>query len=285
MKKPPRLIVRTLTVVFVTVAVILSIVFMILMVDTRERVRAAEIEKLRVAEQVFTSLEARRQQEQLAAMTTLAENPTLKAALDTYFTESRFAALAAEQEASLRETVTLEADKLARLTGADALVIVDPAGKVFVSTGPSRDRWPRGHQLDLTPGAPTFQAVISLPQGAFRISGAALRLVDRDIGALVLATSLDLAYARELSALANADVVITIERTAVASTLPGSVTATLADDPTAGVADTVTLGDEEYAVRRLVESGAARIYTLASIDAAARAATRAALMEIGRAHV
>jgi hypothetical protein len=77
-------------VTFVTVAIILSVVFIVLMIDTRDRVRASEVEKLSVAEKVFTALEARRQQEHLAAIATVAENPTLKAALDTYFTESSF---------------------------------------------------------------------------------------------------------------------------------------------------------------------------------------------------
>ena len=66
-----------------------------------------------------------------------------------------------------------------------------------------------------------------LPQGAFRISGAALRLVDRDVGALVVGTSLDANYARELSNLAAADVVITVNGAAVASTAPGNVAADL----------------------------------------------------------
>ncbi len=221
MKQPPRLVVRTLAASFVTVAAILSIVFVILMVDARDRVRAAEIEKLRVAERVFTALEARRQQEQLAAIATLAENPTLKAALDTYFIESRFAALAPEQEASLRETVALEAEKLARLTRADALAILDADAHVFVSAGPLAQRWPRHQAVDLGIGAPTFQGIVSLPQGAFRISGAALRLLDRDIGALVLGTSLDMSYVQELSALANAEVAITVGGAPVARELVG----------------------------------------------------------------
>jgi len=103
MTQPPRLVVRTLTVVFITVAAILSIVFMILMVDIGERVRAAELEKLRVREQVFTSLEARRQQEQLAAMTTLAEASSgtgrahLRQYVGTQFDEAAVEALAAVQ--------------------------------------------------------------------------------------------------------------------------------------------------------------------------------------------
>ena len=90
MTTPPRLVARTLMVTFVTVAVILTAVFIVITLDMRDRVRAAETDKLRVSENVFTSLEAKRQQDQIAAMATLAENPTLKATLDTYFTERRF---------------------------------------------------------------------------------------------------------------------------------------------------------------------------------------------------
>ena len=281
MRRPPRLLSRTLAVAFVTVAVILSIVFIVLMVDSRDRVRSAEIEKLSVAERVFTSLEKRRQQEQLAAITTLAENPTVKAALDTYFTESRFAGLSDDQEVSLRATVALEAEKLATLTRADILAILDPAGRVFVSAGPARDRWPQHHQITAGGGPLTFQAVVAVPRGAFRIAGAALRLVDRDIGALVLGTSLDAAYARELATLSGADVVITVDDTVVASTLSRNVTAALAADPPGTEAGMRMVAGEEYATRLLLASGPATIYTLASVDTAVRAAEREALMALG----
>ena len=43
----------------------------------------------------------------------------------------------------------------------------------------------------------------------------------------------------------------------------------------------MSLNGEEYAIRPLLSAGAARIYMLASIDAAARAATRSALVALG----
>jgi putative nucleotidyltransferase with HDIG domain len=279
--RPPRLVARTLAVAFVTVAVILSVVFIVLMVDARDRVRATEIEKLGVAERVFTSLEARRQQEQLAAISTLAENPTLKAALDTYFTESRFAGLSPEQEVSLRGTVAVEVEKLAALTRADVLAVVDREGRVFVSAGPSRKSWPRDEQLGRPTGSPTFQAVVALRRGAFRISGATLRLVDRDIGALVVGTSLDSRYALQLSALSGADIVVAVGGAVVASTLPPHVTADLESNTLDALGEIRLLAGQEYATRLLIESGAAQIFTLASIDTAAQAAERDALMSLG----
>ena len=265
-----------MTVTFVTVAIILSVVFIVLMVDARARVRASEVEKLSVAEKVFTTLEARRQQEQLAAIATVAENPTLKAALDTYFTERDFTGLPAEQEQSLRDTVTVEAEKLATLTGADVLAILDSSGRIFVSAGPLRDRWPAGEHIAIPATSTTFHDIAVLPQGAFRISGSVLGLLDRDIGALVVGTSLDANYARELSNLASADIVITVNGMVAASTAPGDVAADLVKTGT-DAADTAALNGEEYAIRTLVRSGRARIYTLASIDAAAQTATRDAL--------
>ena len=66
-KTPPRLLARTLTVTFATVAVILTISFIVITLDVRDRVRAAETEKLRVSENIFTALETKRQQDQVAA--------------------------------------------------------------------------------------------------------------------------------------------------------------------------------------------------------------------------
>ena len=276
MKKPPRLVARTLTVTFVTVAVILTVVFVVITIDVRDRVRAAETDKLRVSENVFSALENKRQQDQVAAMATLAENPTLKAALDTYFTERRFSGSSDEQ---LRATVTGETAKLATKTPADVLAVVETDGRIFTSAGAAASRWPIGTKVDMPGGTqPAFQTVAVLPDGAFRVTGARLTFGDRIIGALVAGTSLDGNYAQELSNLSTAGVVITVNGTVVARTVPEQVANDLvASRASAG---TVTLNDEEYAVRPMLFSGPARIFMLTSIDAAARAATRSALLAL-----
>ena len=263
-------------VTFVTVAVILTVVFVVITLDVRDRVRAAETDKLRVSENVFTALETKRQQDQVAAMATLAENPTLKAALDTYFTERRFSGSSDEQ---LRATVTGEAAKLAAQTPADVLAVVETDGRIFTSAGPAAARWPSGQKVDIPAGAQaTFQSVAVLPAGAFRVTGARLTFGDRVIGALVAGTSLDANYAQELSNLSTAGVVITVSNSVVARTVPESVARDLvASRLTTG---TGMLGDEEYAIRTMLSSGSARIYTLTSIDAAARKATSDALVAV-----
>ena len=49
---------------FITVAVILSIVFIVLVVEARDRMRAAETDKLDISSRVFTAFEMRRAKDQ-----------------------------------------------------------------------------------------------------------------------------------------------------------------------------------------------------------------------------
>ena len=276
MKTPPRLLARTLTVTFLMVAVILAVVFVVITLDVRDRVRAAETDKLRVSENVFSALESKRQQDQVAAMATLAEHPTLKAALDTYFTERRFSGASDEQ---LRATVTGETAKLATQTPADVLAVVETNGRIFTSAGPASWRWPVGTKVDIPGGTQSvFQSVAVLPSGAFRVTGARLTFGDRPIGALVAGTSLDANYAQELSNLSTAGVVITVNGAVVARTVPDQVARDLVTSRASG--GTVTLDAEEYAVRPMLYSGPARIFMLTSVDAAARTATRDALLAL-----
>jgi putative nucleotidyltransferase with HDIG domain len=210
-------------------------------------------------------------------MATLAENPTLKAALDTYVTEENFSGLEPAQERELRNTVQGEANKLAEATAAEVLGVIDTSGLIFVSAGPARDRWPAGEHVDLgPPKQAAFQRVAIVRGQPFRVSAAALQLGDRTFGTLVLATSLDSNYARELAELSGAGVVITVNHAVVARTVPAGIAAALVANGGDSGAN-ATLDGEEYAVGTLLSSGPARIYSLTSIDAAARAATRSAL--------
>jgi putative nucleotidyltransferase with HDIG domain len=268
-------------VIFITVAVILLIVFIVLVVDARDRVRGAETAKLDVSGRVFTAFEARREQDQNATIATLAEAPTFKAALDTYFTESRQGS-SREQEQQLRRTVTPQLERLAGVTGAaQVLAILDTSNRVFASAGSARQRWPVGERVQLSArGQTAFQGVAVVPSGAFRVSGAALRVDDRDVGTLVLGTALDEAYARVLANLAEANIVITVNNDVVARTVAENVTHDLlAAEGEPGA--TRRLANDEYAVRTLFASGPARIYSLTSIDGAARNATREALQALG----
>ena len=270
-------------VTFTTVAVILSVVFTVLLVDARDRVRAAEAEKLQVGERAFSRFEAQRQRDQLVAISALSENSTLKAALDTYFTErdgvSSKSGGTAPDDGVLQETVTREVERLASIIGADVVAALDPEGRVFASGGTAAARWPAGLEVRQTPNSAN-SGITLVPSGAFRDSSAPLLFGDRTVGTLVVATSLDHAYAEDLGRLADAGIVITVNDIAVAGTVGDALTRAVV--ASAGdLRGTMALGGEEYAIRTLMALGAVRIYMLSSIDAVARGATRNALLALG----
>ena len=277
---------------FVTVAVILSVVFVVLTLEVRSRVRAAEIGRLSLTERIFTTLEARRQQEQFATIAIVAENPTLKAALDTYSPKAAF-------RISLPTTRRPSA-KRSRLRRRSSPRSLEPMWWPSSTPPGVSSRVPASRESHWSPGELIEAALERLVhvrgcrravEGNLRYVGAPLRLVDRDVGALVIGTGLDAEYARELAGLAGEDVVITVGGDVVASTMPDDVTRDLvsttrlreADGEAAATAPqgTFALNGEEYAVRTLLASGPARVYTLSSIDAATGAATRDALWALG----
>src|SRR4030095_12091552 len=198
-KQPPRLVGRTMGVVAATVAFILLIVFIVLVVDARDRVRAAETVKLDVSARVFTAFEARREQDQLATIEFLAEAPAFKAALDAYLPAQRFVS-SREQEQELRRIVARQLDRLAGVTADQVLAVLDTNSRVLASAGTARQKWPMGERVVLSARSQrAFQSVAVVPVGVFRVSGAPLQAAGRDIGTLVLGTTLDNAYARVLA--------------------------------------------------------------------------------------
>jgi putative nucleotidyltransferase with HDIG domain len=266
-------------VTFATVVIILTIVFIVLIVEARDRMRDVETAKLDASSRIFNLFEDRRDKDQLATTATLAETPTLKAAFDTYVTEARLGS--SDDRLQAQQTVTRELEKLATVTSASVLAILDRDSRVFASAGSARQQWPPNEKVALSMREPsTFHAVAIVPAGVFRVSGAPLQLDNRDVGTLVLGTSLDDSYAKVLADLSGADIVITVDHKVVARTVPAEVTRDLvAAEIEPG--ETTQLHGEEYAVRTPLSSGPVRIYSLSSIDVAAREATRNAMKALG----
>jgi len=265
-------------VTFITVAVILSVVFTVLLVDARDRVRAAETDKLQVGERAFSRFEAQRQRDQLLAISALSENSNLKAALDTYFAERD--SQTPGQDQLLHETVAREVKRLAAVTGASVVAALDPDGRVFASGGAAAGRWTAGMKVQQQSASSPNNGVAIVPSGAFRFSSAPLLVGERTVGSLVVATSLDNAYAQDLGRLADAGIVITVNDVVVAGTVGEALTRAVVAS-TGELRSTMTLDGEEYAIRTLMAIGAVRIYMLSSIDAVAAAATRSALLALG----
>jgi putative nucleotidyltransferase with HDIG domain len=286
MKKPPRLIARALTATVLTVTVVLMVTFVVLIVDTRDRVRIGENAKLDISSHLFTALDARRQHDQLAIVEALTETPALKAALEAYMLERAAGDGHEEDVAQFRRAVAAEVERLAERTKHHIVAVLDVDGRPLVVTGARKDAWDLAQRVDPGQNSDSFQQVIVEPGGAFRAYGARIRTrddqagADRAIGVLLVANSLDANYAQELSDLSNAGIVIAVDGRVAARTVAEPIARTLAERRDR-IGRTALLNGEEYAIATLLSSGSTRIYTLSSIDAAARAATEGALVSLG----
>ena len=261
---PPRLVVRTSVATLATVAVLLSAVFVFVTLDVRERVRAEVTDKLEARLRVLSALEDRRGDELASQVAMLAENSTLKAALDIY--QSEMATSKHSNKYELVSTVTRELEKIAARVRPDILAVTDASGRTVAAAGRLKAAWP-----DSMPSSDEGSSrFVSLGTGAYRLASAEVGLQDTILGRLQLGTALDKEYARELSALSGAATLIATSETVLTTTLPPAVAASLTPDVLRSLSSSrvARLGDTEYAVRELLQERDAGVYVLDSIDAA-----------------
>jgi putative nucleotidyltransferase with HDIG domain len=269
---PPRFVARTMIATFATVGFILAAVFIVVNVAVGATVRRTVAERLDTGQRILSELEQRRGRELQARVDTLAENPTLKAAMDTYHQELRLEHGAQSRE--LLATIQRQVDNLVTRIQPDVLVVTDPAGSLVTLGGKKRADWPPEgvRQVLSTDAAGQF---VALPGAVFRFASAPLVLQDGQntvLGELQLATALDADYASELSSLSNAGTLIVSHGAIVASTLSQSLTHALTPSALATLGptdETLTLEGQHYAVKLLFRHGGAAVYAFDSIDAAA----------------
>ena len=89
--RAPRLVVKVLGFSFGVIVLVLAAVFLVLSWQARERLTQAVTANLELSQKRFSDVEARRMRDRLGQAAMLAENPTLKAAVDTYQSEKRAA--------------------------------------------------------------------------------------------------------------------------------------------------------------------------------------------------
>jgi putative nucleotidyltransferase with HDIG domain len=278
--KAPRLVTRALVTSFLTVALVLGAVFALLSLRVREQVREAVASNLASAQQVFTSVEARRQQDMRAAVATLAENPTLKAALETWLTERAGAGERINHE--LLATVQRETDKIAERIAADVLAVADGRGRIVASSGRMAQSWRRGVKITDRLTTAVADRTAAVGGGMYHVISVPLQLGEATIGSLELGTALDGGYARELADLSRGHAAIVSRNAVLASTLPEAASRDLA-----GYEDgdsqprVISLDGAAWALQPLSRLGDVTFLALASIDDAAAAQTRSALQSLG----
>ena len=122
---------------------------------------------------MLSALEQRRARELTVQVGTLAENPTLKAAVDTYQAELGSANATFRRE--MLATIDRELEKLAARIGPDVLAVTDPSGTVLAVAGRRTARL----AADPACGAArerSGSAYVSLPAGVFQFASAPLQL-------------------------------------------------------------------------------------------------------------
>jgi putative nucleotidyltransferase with HDIG domain len=263
-RTPPSFVTRTRVTTFSTVVLILAAVFLVVTLIVRDRVRGTVIARLTTGQAMLGTLEQRRAHELQAQAETLAESPTVKAAMDTYQAEAHIAD--PEVHRQLIRTVQREIDELADRIHPDIVAIVDPSGTVVAAAGRRRADWPRV----MKGGSAAADDFSVLPGGVFRIASAPL-VVEKVVGYLQLGFALDTEYATQLTSLSGAGTIIATPTSVVASTLPIDPTRALTPAVLASLpeSDTVDLHGEQYAVRKLLQHGDVSIYALDSIDRSA----------------
>jgi putative nucleotidyltransferase with HDIG domain len=266
-RQPPRLLVKTMAVTFVMATVLLLLVFGVVTFTVRGQVRRAVAANLEASQRMFGAVESHEQHEMLAQASNLAENPTLKAAIDTYAAESR-TAFAAKSRALLN-TIEIELAKVAARVEADAVVIVDIHQIALASAGPLGGRWPVGQPVTLVGDARTFDGVVRTGTGTFRVIAVPLVLDDgTTIASLYIATSLDRRYAEQLATLSRTHAAIVSGGLLVASTMPANAEREFESAVARnGAAEgTLDVDGETLAFRRLVQIDDTGFYAIASID-------------------
>lgn len=273
----PGLLTRALVASFLTVALVLVAVFAMLTLRVREQVRESVADNLAAAQQVFTKVEARRQQDLRASVSTIAENPTLKAALDTWLTER---ASAGEQTVGqLVNTIQIEADKIAERVAADVLAVADPRGQVVASGGRMAVSWPRGVAIgSAVGGRSASDRSVKVGSGMFHVVSVPLQIGETTIGSLELGSALDGRYARELADLSRGHAAIVANGAVLASTLDSATARDLAGlEGTSMRSRTMTLAGQSWVIQPLSTLGDVTFVALASVDQAAIGQTRTAM--------
>jgi len=223
LRRPPRLVVKTLAVTFVTVFVLLAVVFIVVTVTVRRQVRESVAASLESSQRMFAALETRRQLELVAQASTVADNPTLKAALDTYQAEARTST--ADVKDQLLATIDSELKKVAARVEADAIVLVDMRQNTLAAAGRMGDRWPRGRpaMVSTAKDASSVDGIARSGDVTFRVAAVPLEYGDGTrVGTLYLATKLDASYAQALAQLAGTRIAIVSDGLMLATTLPAA---------------------------------------------------------------
>jgi hypothetical protein len=209
-KGPSSLSVGAKLVVFSTALTIVavSIAFLVLSLSLKRHTKAKLAESLAKHQQTLSNLQRENLDELLRISTLMTDSPTLRAAMETFASESSPSSAVRED---LLATIQNEADKVALGLGRDLLLVTDRRGRVLAAAGPSAPAHQVGEDLsafpvigdvlrdERRPGAENG-SVVAFDGDYVRVGCAPIVLSGFIIGTLTLGDRIDSGFAgRDLS--------------------------------------------------------------------------------------
>jgi putative nucleotidyltransferase with HDIG domain len=267
--RSPRLLVKVLSFAFAVIACVIVAVFFLFSWQTDARLTRTVVENMEASQRRFAGIDARLRREHTLQAIALAENPTLKAAVDTYYSERGNE----EELGQLQTTIETELAKLQQIMAVPVLLVADVRGVVLASVGPSRIDFPAGSRVSfqIAENGGPVETVIARDDKSYLATAVPLVLGRDVIGEFLLASPLNDAYALNLANEARAEIAILLDGRVIAGSTPASLRRAL-ETVALPLSGTITLEGEEFVVQRLSSIDSASVYALSSVTAAARAA-------------
>jgi putative nucleotidyltransferase with HDIG domain len=268
--RAPRLVVKILGFSFGVIVAVLVTVFVLLSWQTRERLTRAIVTNMEASQLRVADTEARRRFEHRLQASSLAENPTLKAAVDTYHAERSVGGSTRQ----LLNTIHLELEKLQQRARVPALSVTDSSGLILASTGANASDWAAGSRVtaDVPAALEPVETVITRDEAVYFATIVPLTFGADVIGEFILASPVDTEYARRLARETSTAIVVRHGTHVIAASLSPDLWEAIdsVDLPADGG---IRLADEEFVVRRLLAVDPVSVYALGSVSAPVRAAT------------
>jgi signal transduction histidine kinase len=213
--------------------VAVSLAFAVLSVSLKRHTKLRLAETLARHGQTLSNFQQGSLDELLRISTLMTDSPTLRAAMETFASES---SPSRSVRSDLLATIQTEADKVARGLGRDLLLVTDRNGRVLAAAGPSGRAHVVGEDLagraivrqvleqDDPLGARNF-AVLAFGDEYVRVGCAPIVLRGFIIGTLILGDRIDAGFVARLQQSFDCDVTVLADDRVLTSTLSGAIPA------------------------------------------------------------
>jgi len=262
-----RLSTKAILLSIALITLIITTVFITLSIEIRNETKQLLQDTLNRSEKQVLSIKEDNLAQLLWASSQVANNPTLRASMETFRLEST-SSTGIRQE--LLATVQNEMDKIWAGLRHDLFFVTDEAGKVLAANGHLNIQPQVGEDLSAKPalkhalnpaaemGDENF-GVIELQEQHYLIGTSPIVLQGYVIGTLTLGDRIDSSFLPNLRAFFGGETVVTVSGRSIASTLPQSGAGDSGADALARLGSavmqpdgTVGLGDEDYLVTSML---------------------------------